>query len=164
MNSQSTTRNTFLTLISLSQIGYAWWFFGNLYEALVKVPELLANSARLQSVLSVGSPVLYYIPGFVLVVGTTAAAVVIGWRARIERRALAWMAAFISIGILATAYLVPTVNLKLFVAGPSIDPLHKAQLLQLWYRVNYVRLAATACGWWFASQINRRAASQAYLR
>ena len=56
MNSQSTTRNTFLTLISLSQIGYAWWFFGNLYEALVKVPELLANSARLPSILLSGVP------------------------------------------------------------------------------------------------------------
>jgi hypothetical protein len=31
------------TILSVAQLGYAHWFFGNLYEAIVKVPSRLAE-------------------------------------------------------------------------------------------------------------------------
>lgn len=30
-------------LLALAQVGHAQWFLGNLYEAIVKVPDLLAR-------------------------------------------------------------------------------------------------------------------------
>jgi hypothetical protein len=31
------------TLLAIAQLGYAHWFFGNLYEAMVRIPERIAN-------------------------------------------------------------------------------------------------------------------------
>jgi hypothetical protein len=56
---QSAQQKRVAALLAISQLGYAHWLFGNLYEAVVRVPERLANDyepgkddRRLPSVLS----------------------------------------------------------------------------------------------------------------
>jgi hypothetical protein len=74
----ATERKRVATLLTIAQLGYAHWFFGNLYEAVAKVPdrlvkdyELDGNDRRLASVLSSGSPVRYYLPALPVVIGGT---------------------------------------------------------------------------------------------
>jgi hypothetical protein len=59
------------TLLAIAQLGYAHWFFGNLYEALVGIPERIANDyepgkddRRLATVFSSGSPYATIFLGF----------------------------------------------------------------------------------------------------
>jgi hypothetical protein len=143
-------------LLGLSQLGYAWWFFGNLYEEIVQMPERIANGNRLTSILVAGSPVWYYAPGALLILATTVSAVLLGRRARIEQPALLRMTVCVFVGILATVYLVPTVNLRLFVVGPSVDTVEQVHLLRRWHTVNYVRLVMTAGGGLIAARIRGR--------
>ena len=80
-------------VLAVAQLGYAQWFFGNLYEAVVRVPERIAAQSdsgelRLTSVIGSGSPVRYFLPGLPIMVGATVPTVVNGWRSRKNR---AWL-------------------------------------------------------------------------
>jgi hypothetical protein len=94
------------------------------YEAVVRVPDRLAkdyeadgNERRLASVLSSGSPVRYYLPAVPVVIGGALLAVRAGWRQRNERAWLAALDVSAQSGVVTTAWLVRTVNLKLFITG-----------------------------------------------
>jgi len=104
-------------VIEIAQVGYASWFFGNLYEAIVKVPDRIAHGELLASALSFGSPVLYYIPGMILILVGTFLLIGLAWRMHGARRMLVAVAVCVALGVLVTGYLVPTVNLKLFMVG-----------------------------------------------
>jgi hypothetical protein len=60
---------------AVARLGHAWWFFGNLYESIVDVPQLLvdAQSGRARRILAPGSPVRYYAPALPLTLAATAA-------------------------------------------------------------------------------------------
>ena len=66
-------------LLDIAQLGYAHWLFGNIYEAVAKIPDRLADEAAGgeggTSVLGPGSPVRYYAPVAPATLGSTAAAV-----------------------------------------------------------------------------------------
>ncbi len=71
-------------LLDLAQLGQAQWFFGDLYEAVVKIPELLSNSAQqthARSVLGPGSPVRYYLPAVPVALGAPSARLSTDWTA-----------------------------------------------------------------------------------
>ena len=148
------------TLLSIAQLGYAHWFFGNLYEAVVRVPDRLAKDyapgvadRRLAFALSAGSPVRYYLPGVPVVIGATLSALVAGWTSRHDRPWLGAAAVSALSGVGATAYLVRAVNLKLFVAGQALTPADQDRLLRIWYRVNVVRLLTTGSAWLIAARL-----------
>lgn len=77
---------------------------------------------RYASVLSVGSPVRYYLPGVPVVIGATLAALVAGWTLPDNRPWLGAAAVSALSGVVTTAYLVQAVNLKLFVARQDLTP------------------------------------------
>jgi hypothetical protein len=61
--------NLTVRLLDVAQLGYAQWLFGNIYEAVVKIPERLAAERRdsaagpgSQAILAPGSPLRYYAP------------------------------------------------------------------------------------------------------
>jgi hypothetical protein len=123
---ESKQQKRIATLLAIAQLGYAHWFFGNLYEAVVRIPERLANDyepgkddRRLATVFSSGSPVRYYLPGIPVLIGATLSAVLAGWRRRNDRPWLAVLAMSTLSGFIATIRLVRTVNLKLFIAGQA---------------------------------------------
>lgn len=146
-------------MLSLAQVGYAEWLFGNLYEAIVRVPDLLAGG-RMTSILGPGSPVLYYLPGALISLGATLAAIITGWKYSRERVLFVAVAITLLAGGVATAYLVRNVNLNLFIRGGSIAELQRSRMLSIWYRVNLFRLGTTAAAWILAAIINSRLHSQ----
>ena len=156
-------------LLTIAQLGYAHWFFGNLYEAVVRDPDRLAkvnesgvDDRRLASVLSPGSPVWYYVPGVPVVIGATLAAAVAGWTSRNDRPWLGAAAVGMRSGVVATVYLVRDVNVKLFVAGRPLTPADRDRLLRVWYRVNVLRLLTTGSAWLIAARITSRLRSTAH--
>lgn len=164
--SRSVQQNRVPALLALVQLGYAHWFFGNLYEGVVKVPELLSKVNALEgddrppmSVLSSGSPVRYYLPGIPVVIGATLLAVLGGWRFRRERLWFAFLAVSTLFGVVTTAYLVRNVNLKLVYSCQRITPVDRAELLKVWYRGNLLRLISSGSAWvivsWLASRFRQ---------
>jgi hypothetical protein len=146
-------RKRVAALLTLAQLGYAHWFFGNLYEAVVRVPDRLAEDRPLPSVLSSGSPLRYYLPGIPVVLGATLSALVAGWPSRYDRPWLGAAAASTLSGLILTVYLVRAVNLRLFVAGQNLSPGDQDRLLRIWYRVNAVRLLTVGSAWLIAARL-----------
>ena len=143
-----------MKLLSMTQLAYAHWFFGNLYEAVVHVPDRLASEdQRLDSLVSPGSPVRYYLPGIPVLIGGTVAAAASGWKVRGERPWLLALGSTTFAGLAATVYLVQRVNRRLFVAGQPVEPAEREQLLRMWYRLNLVRLAAAGAAMLVAARL-----------
>jgi hypothetical protein len=154
------------TLLELAQLAHAQWFFGNVYEAVVRVPERLADSVRdgidqrPATLLGAGSPVRYYVPAAPIAVASTVGAVI---TARGNARGRRWLAissgCWLS-GAALTAYLVRKVNITLFFASDAAalpSPVDREALLRTWYRLNVLRIAA-AGGALFATYRAKRAA------
>ncbi|HEX3647093.1 MAG TPA: anthrone oxygenase family protein [Pseudonocardiaceae bacterium] len=145
MTGQSTPdTRTAARLLGVAQVGQAGWFFGNLYEAVVPVPDHLPPVG---TPLASGSPVRYYAAAGPAAVPTLLAAAALGWPAKDSRAWLALSAACTLAGVAATAHLVRTVNLRLFQDTGPVAADERAALLRRWHRVNAVRLALTGVAW-----------------
>jgi len=135
-------------LLGAAEFTHAHWFFGNLYEALVKIPHRVAASeasAELpRSPFGAGSPGRYYAPVAPLNVPLACAALVAGWNRSGRRPWLIVAAASSAVGGAATAYLLRSVNPELFFSPQPQGPARRKPLLTKWYRVHAVRLAASA--------------------
>lgn len=140
-------------LLGVARTGQAAWFFGNLYEAVVPVPDHLPSPG---GVLAPGSPVRYYAAAAPAAVPTLLAAVALGWPARQGRPWLALSAAGTVAGVAATAYLVRTVNLRLYYGTDPVPDAERAALLRRWHRVNAARLAVTGVAWLAAGRARTR--------
>lgn len=147
-------------LLDLAQLAYAQWFFGNVYEAVVKIPDRLSaelpdsapgTHGRSRSILGPGSPVRYYLPAPPVAVVSTVGAVVNGVGNPRSRRWLTVSAGCGVAGAALTGYVVRKVNLKLFFGAEPPPPAERDELLRTWYRVNVLRAAAVA-GAMFAIQ------------
>src|SRR6478672_11427987 len=70
-------------LLGIAEFSHAHWFFGNLYEAVVKVPHRVAASEASRelprSPFGAGSPGRYYAPVAPLNAPAAIAALVAGW-------------------------------------------------------------------------------------
>jgi Domain of unknown function (DUF1772) len=141
-------------LLDLAQLGLAEWLFGNIYEAVVKIPDRLTAepfhdastriSSGSMSVLGPGSPVRYYLPAAPITLASTLAAVIIGWASAGARRWLVVTAASTMSGVAITAYVVRRVNFRLFFAAEPPPPAERDALIRIWYRANVLRILATS--------------------
>lgn len=152
-------------LVTAARLGYAHWFFGNLYEAVVKVPDRVAAGqepaaepavAGTRGRLRRGSPLRYYLPGIPLIVVAPVAALAAGWDLPGDRRWLTASATCSLVGTAVTAYLVRTVNLRLFFDDQPVTPAERERLLRRWHRLNVVRLAAAGGAWLTAGRVGLR--------
>lgn len=147
-------------LLGLAQLGHANWFFGNLYEAIVQVPDLLASYRRstdqAMSPVGPGSPVRYYAATVPATFPALIAAAVVAWDDRRSRPWLITAAACSVSGAALTAYLVPTVNMKLFFGTQAPTTAEQQHLLRTWYRFNTARLAVTGAAWLAAGKARSR--------
>jgi Domain of unknown function (DUF1772) len=141
-------------LPTIGQLACAHGFFGNLYEAIVRVPHRLSadhdtidGDQRLPSLFSQGSPVRYYLPGAPISVGATFAALLTRRRDPHDRRWLGAAASALVVSSALTAHLIRNVNIKLFVAGHPITPHERDRLLRSWYRLNTIRVVALGAAW-----------------
>jgi hypothetical protein len=151
-------RRVAAVLLDASRFGHAQWFFGNLYEAVVRVPHRLASEQRdrngTASPLGQGSPLRYYVPAVPATFPAAAAALISGWSDREIRLWLVGGAVCSLSGAAATAYLVRTVNMKLFFGDQRLAVDERERLLRQWYRLNAVRLVASG-GAWLAARTAR---------
>lgn len=133
-------------LLTVARFGHAHWFFGNLYEAIVRMPDRLAaehddvRGRRGAGVLAPGSPARYYLPAAPVTVAATLAAAANSRTSGGDRTALAVAAACSTAGAVLTGYLVRTVIVRLLDDGPAITPDERTELVTRWHRVNRVRL------------------------
>jgi len=151
MTSINAARRTQRTaaLLDLAQLGYAQWLFGNVYEAVVRVPDLLSaelsdTDGRGGSILGPGSPVRYYLLAPPVALVGTVGAVINGLGNPRSRRWLTVSAGCGVAGAALTGYVVRKVNLRLFFAAEPPPPAERDALLRIWYRVNALRTAAVA--------------------
>jgi hypothetical protein len=142
----------------VARLGYTHWFFGNLYEAAVDIPRLLADAQpnREPGALSAGSPVRYFLPAPVTLVAT-AATLIDNWRSGGDRRAIVTAAVSTATAVALTAYLVKTVNLRLLHSGSPLSETECRQAVQTWHRGNLVRLLFLAVAMWALRQAGRTA-------
>ncbi|WP_345448023.1 hypothetical protein [Arthrobacter gyeryongensis] len=135
-------------LLGVAEFTHAHWFFGNLYEAIVKIPDRVAASAASSELprtpFGAGSPGRYYAPVAPLSAPAAVAALVAGWKHSDSRPWLIAGAASSITGAAATAYLLRSVNPKLFFSPQPLDEAHRKPLLKRWYRVHALRLTASA--------------------
>ncbi len=148
--------------LTVAQLGYAHWFFGNLYEAVAKIPERLAGApdlavqgepVSLSSMLRPGSPVRYNLAGAPVTAVATVSAVAAGWNRPSDRLCLAMSAGCTLSGGLLTAYLVREINLKLFFTTRPLPVAEQEQLLRRWHRLNRIRLVAAGVAWLAAERV-----------
>jgi hypothetical protein len=151
------------SLLAAARVGHAHLFFGNVYEAVVKVPHVFAHHRDLavgsepKKMLQPGNPTLYFVPSGPATLAATVAAAAFGWQ---ERRNRPWLAvsaaATVSIG-LATVYVVRAINQPLFFDAEPPGPSQREILLRRWYRLNAGRVAAAGIAWYCAGRAARGA-------
>jgi hypothetical protein len=113
-------RRVLVIVLALAVLGHAHWFFGNLYEAVVLIPQFAASpQQRLPisagGILVPGSPALYYAPLVPLTVPAALAALAVGWRfgRAVRGRILGGAALSVSAALLG-AYIITQLNFPLF--------------------------------------------------
>ncbi len=133
-------------LLSVARFGYAHWFFGNLYEAVVRVPDRLVATNDGTTPLGPGSPARYYLPVAPITVASTVAA--LATAEEHDRRWLAVAATCTVSAALSTAYLVRAINVPLLFHHNEFSDAEQRALLRTWYWLNGFRLAAVVGAWW----------------
>jgi len=135
-------------LLGIAEFTHAHWFFGNVYETLVKIPDRVAGSEASTELsrrpFGTGSPGRYYVPLAPLNVPLAAASLLAGWNRPETRPWLTAAAVSSAAGGAATAYILRSLNPKLFFSPHPLDEADRKPLLARWYRVHTVRLAASA--------------------
>ncbi|MHA6621864.1 anthrone oxygenase family protein [Pseudonocardia sp. DLS-67] len=138
-------RRPHVDLRTAAELGLAHWFFGNLYEEVVRMPARIADQPPTGGAFAPGSPVRYYVPAAPVTLATTLACVATGWHRRADRPALTAAALLTATGAVLTGHLVRSVNLPLLdAARRPADPAERRRLVGHWHRVNRVRLVAVA--------------------
>ncbi|MGX9791236.1 hypothetical protein [Mycobacterium sp. MMS18-G62] len=136
--------------VAVARLGQLHWILGNVYEAVVDVPSLLADAHpnREPGLLSAGSPLRYYLPAAPITFVATGVALADDWRSGGDRRLTATAAAGTASAAALTAYLVRTVNLRLLKSPTPLTATERRALITTWHRGNLVRLAALAVAAW----------------
>jgi hypothetical protein len=139
------TAKNFNRILLFSLFGMTMWFFGNLYEAIVIVPNMLTNSilkAKLwQDFFVITNPVFYYIPISPSAVLTT---VFLYFKTSQRNSTLKRRLKFATIfGLIASALgiiIITRINLKLFF-GDVEKISETAHYLSVWWNIlNAVRV------------------------
>ena len=140
-----TRRRALVVLLALAVLGHAHWFFGNLYEAVVLIPQFAASPQQRLPISAggafvPGSPALYYVPMIPLTVPAALAALAVGWRfGRVVRGELLGAAVLSASAALLGAYIITRLNFPLFF-DPGTGVARLEVLLRRWALLNYARL------------------------
>ena len=143
----------------LAALGMAYWFFGNLYEAVVFSPNWVDDSpaqfTRLHGFFTTTGPTLYFVPVTQLALVLVW---VLWWRNRDEEtRADYRHAGLASLPLTAlTAGIVALVIPRMFGAGALADPAGLEPAAWTWNALNVARMILTAATGWYLFQAFRK--------
>lgn len=142
------SRQLQLILAQAARLGQAAWFFGNLYEGLVGMPQLLAETgaARGRGLLAVGSPVRYFAPVAPLALAANALSLIGRWRSNedVDRHRIAVAGATTAVSVGISVYLIRVINIPLLTDADALTPAQRRQLVSTWHALNTVRLVCLA--------------------
>ena len=138
----TTPRAALPTIATVARCGRAAWFFGNAYEGVVAVPQLIASANRPAAILASGSPVRYFAPVAPVAVGGTATVLVQSWRTGGDRRGIVAAAATLGAAVGVSAYLIGSINVPMLRARVAKD--EQPRLIARWHRGNTMRLGLLA--------------------
>ena len=129
-----------------ARLGQAAWLFGNLYEGMIGMPQVLADarSVRPAGLLAEGSPVRYFVPVAGIALAPTGITLTQSWRTGADRRLIAATATCLGVALVLSAYLIRTVNVPLLAGHGPLDEPDRGRLVRLWHRGNVVRVVALA--------------------
>lgn len=135
---------TFDRLLLFTLFFMAYWFFGNLYEEIVMVPNHLADPSAVltayQGYFVLSSPTYYFVP--VTQLAVVVLFVLYGNAKEIKQRQLLKRAAgFAVLAIVATILIVTQINAKLFVPNFVQYEEQLSRLSLLWLSGNLLRMA-----------------------
>ena len=139
--------------VAVARLGQTSWFFGNLYEAVVDMPQLLADAQpnRKPRLLGAGSPLRYYLPIAPVTFVATSTALIDSWRSGGDRRMVVTAAASTASAAAITIHLVRTVNLRLLHSTEPLSANECRKLSMTWHRGNLLRLLGLAVAAWALS-------------
>jgi hypothetical protein len=129
-------------IATIARIGRTGWIFGNIYEAAVGVPELIAGANRQAGIRATGSPVRYFAVIAPAAVGGTAAVLLRSWRTDGDRRAIAAATATLSVAVGLSGCLILSINVPLLRGKISKEA--QSRLLFRWHCGNAIRLGLLA--------------------
>jgi hypothetical protein len=146
--------------VTIARVGQIAWFFGNLYEAVVDMPQLLADAQpnRKPGLLRAGSPLRYYLPMAPVTFVATSAALIGSWRSGGDRRVVATAAASTASAVAITFHLVSTVNLRLLRSTEPLSANECRTLTTTWHRENLIRLLGLTVAAWALRHLDGPAA------
>lgn len=134
-------------LLTVARVGQAQMLFGNLYEAVVRIPHRFAHQRDLagpmspRTLLRPGNPTFYFVPSGPITVAASLGALAAGSS---ERRWLAASAAATTSAAAVTGYVVRRLNVPLFFAPQAPPAEERDAMLRRWYRLNALRIAVAA--------------------
>jgi hypothetical protein len=135
------------TMLIVSLVGLSWWFFGNLYEAIVISPNWIVDSpaqlTRLHGFFVNTDPTLYFVPITLLAVLLLWCTLIIG-RRTLPRRTVIWSAVMSTTLIGLTVFIVSVLVTALF--GPGyLEHGDALSTYAWWWNIaNVLRMALTA--------------------
>ncbi|WP_018603092.1 hypothetical protein [Mycobacterium sp. 155] len=133
------TKPALPSAVTVARFGRAAWFFGNAYEAVVGVPQLIAGSRdRQPGILAGGSPAPYYAPITPAAMGGTSVVLARGLKGGADRRTVVAAGATLGAALGLSTYLIRCINIPLL--RGEIAPEAQPPLIARWHRVNAVRL------------------------
>jgi Domain of unknown function (DUF1772) len=129
-----------------ARLGQAAWFFGNLYEGLVGVPQLLydARAQRAPGLIAPGSPIRYFAPVAPLAFGATTVSLARSFRSGGDRRLITTTVVSTASAAALSAYLIGSVNVRLLSSDNPLSDHDRYQMVATWHTMNAVRLVALA--------------------
>lgn len=137
------TKRRISSLFLFSLFFFAYWFFGNLYEEIVLVPNQLVDTYEAlscwQMYFKITNPVFYYIPFTPLAV---VGAFVLHFHAKDERqkKILKRASLFGLTSVLITVIIVTQLNTKLFFGDLEKYKTELFEMSVLWLFANAIRL------------------------
>lgn len=129
---------------SAARLGLGAWFFGNLYEGLVGMPQLLADarSNRAPRLMGPGSPVRYFAPVAPVAFGATTVTLVKSWQSHGDRRLIRATSASVAFAAALSAYLIRSVNVRLLTSNEPLTEHDRHRMVATWHIANAARLGA----------------------
>ena len=133
------------TLLMLAVAGLGQWFFGNLYEAVVMVPNwrvgFVYEAMTSRPQYEAGSPMRYYVPTTQVAIVLLWAASLLAWRAVPEARRWLGLGSLLALAAtVLTIYIVTQLNLRLFFGDRPLALSEAAPLMRQWALLNDARL------------------------
>jgi hypothetical protein len=122
---------------AVARCARAAWFFGNVYEGFVAVPQLIARANRPAAILATGSPVLLLRSSCPSGGRRDATVLTQSWRNGADRRAIAAATATLGAAVGLSAYLIGLINVPLLRA--KVAKQDQPRLISRWHRGNTLR-------------------------